>query len=176
MPTITHILTYPYPQHYSHLPKKHAHATENLLSYLKPGAHVLDVGSGSGYTLALFHYLVGPSGRVTGIEHMSELVAWSETNLSADGLGSALDSGQIELICGDGREGFSKGAPYDAIHVGAAPPQLPAQLVEQLKAPGRMFIPVGTDRQQIIQVDKDEDGNVTQKALLDVRVCYFLRS
>lgn len=60
--------------------------------------------------------------------------------------------------------------PYDAIHVGAAAPILPATLVEQLASPGRMFIPVGTHSQEIIQVDKDEHGNVSQKKIMDVRV------
>ena len=61
-------------------------------------------------------------------------------------------------------------APYDAIHVGAAAPTLPAALVEQLASPGRMFIPVGVDRQVILQVDKDENGNICEKELFDVQV------
>lgn len=65
-------------------------------------------------------------------------------------------------------------APYDAIHVGAAAPTLPGPLVDQLASPGRMFIPVGTDSQVILQVDKDEQGNVTKKELMDVMVCVFI--
>jgi protein-L-isoaspartate(D-aspartate) O-methyltransferase len=61
-------------------------------------------------------------------------------------------------------------APYDAIHVGAAAPTLPEALVEQLASPGRMFIPVGTESQVILQVDKDEQGKVTQKELMGVMV------
>lgn len=63
----------------------------------------------------------------------------------------------------EGREG-----PYDVIHVGAAAPTLPEPLVEQLASPGRMFIPVGTDIQSILQVDKDEKGNVTKTKLFGV--------
>lgn len=44
------------------------------------------------------------------------------------------------------------------------------ELVRQLKAPGRMFIPVGRDEQAIYVVDKDKDGHVTQKKAMDVRV------
>lgn len=66
--------------------------------------------------------------------------------------------------------GLPEDGPYDAIHVGAAAPMLPAPLVEQLARPGRMFIPVGTHVQQIVQVDKDVNGNVTEKPLLDVMV------
>ncbi|EJD00174.1 protein-L-isoaspartate O-methyltransferase [Fomitiporia mediterranea MF3/22] len=157
-------------------PHMHAEATTNLLPFLKPGSRVLDVGSGSGYTAAIFHQLVrsdslegaGPSGKVVGIDHMTELVAWSIENLRKDGLGSALESGEVEMVVGDGRKGWPAAAPYDAIHVGAAAPEIPKELIDQLKAPGRMFIPVGTGLQKIFQVDKDQAGNVTQKPLLDV--------
>jgi hypothetical protein len=60
--------------------------------------------------------------------------------------------------------------PYDAIHVGAAAPTLPQALVDQLAKPGRMFIPVGTYSQVVLQVDKDEQGEVTTKEILDVMV------
>ncbi|KAI0370591.1 Pcmt1-prov protein [Pilatotrama ljubarskyi] len=156
-------------------PHMHAHAAENLLPFLKPGARVLDVGSGSGYLVAvLYQLLQDPSdprskeSKVVGIEHIPELVEWSIENLRKDGLGSALDEGRIKMIAGDGRKGLPEDGPYDAIHVGAAAPTMPKALVEQLSSPGRMFIPVGTYAQQIFQVDKDANGNVTEKPLFDV--------
>ncbi|KAI8972829.1 Pcmt1-prov protein [Trametes punicea] len=156
-------------------PHMHAHAAENLLPFLKPGARVLDVGSGSGYLCAVLYQLTqDPSNprsldsRVVGIEHIPELTEWSIQNLRKDGLGSALDAGRIKMISGDGRKGVPEDGPYDAIHVGAAAPTMPAELVEQLARPGRMFIPVGTYMQQIFQVDKDENGSVTEKSLFDV--------
>jgi len=89
----------------------HAHASEYLLTYLHPGSKVLDVGSGSGYLTAIFHHLVfpgdgEPAGKVVGIDHIAELVDWSVGNLKKDGLGPALESGQIEMIAGDGRKGM----------------------------------------------------------------------
>ncbi|KAF9051878.1 protein-L-isoaspartate O-methyltransferase [Panaeolus papilionaceus] len=150
-------------------PHMHAYATEHLLPYLKPGAKVLDVGSGSGYLAAVLHRLVSPGGKVVGIEHIPELVTWSEENLKKDGLGDALASGEIEMIAGDGREGYAAGGPYDAIHVGAAAPTIPEKLVAQLASPGRMFIPVGDYMQYIEQIDKDEHGNVTSKRVMGVR-------
>jgi len=78
------------------------------LPFLKPGARVLDVGSGSGYlTAVLFHLVSSDSqpGKVVGIEHIPELVEWSIQNLKKDGLGSALDQKQIEMVDGDGRQG-----------------------------------------------------------------------
>ena len=101
---------------------------------------------------------------------MDELVDWSIGNLERDGLGEALKSGSVAVVCGDGRKGFPDDAPFDAIHVGAAAPTMPQDLVDQLKAPGRMFIPVGKHSQSIIQVDKDEAGKITEKRLLDVIV------
>jgi protein-L-isoaspartate O-methyltransferase len=91
-------------------PHMHAHASEYLLNYLEPGSKVLDVGSGSGYLTAIFHHLVSPGngqpiGKVVGIDHITELVDWSVENLKRDGLSSALESGQIEMVAGDGREG-----------------------------------------------------------------------
>ena len=61
-------------------------------------------------------------------------------------------------------------APYDAIHVGAAAPTIPEALIAQLKSPGRMFIPVGTMNQAIMQVDKDENGLVKTQELFNVMV------
>jgi protein-L-isoaspartate(D-aspartate) O-methyltransferase len=69
---------------------------------------VLDVGSGSGYLSAVLHHIVSPEGhpgKVVGIDHIPELVEWSVQNLKKDGLGSALEKKQIEMITGDGRQG-----------------------------------------------------------------------
>ncbi|KAL4243250.1 Protein-L-isoaspartate O-methyltransferase [Abortiporus biennis] len=131
-------------------PHMHAHAMENLLPFLNPGARVLDVGSGSGYLCAVLHHLVGPTGKVVGIDHISELVDWS-------------------VVTGDGRRGYPPAAPYDAIHVGAASPHLPQTLIDQLASPGRMFVPVGEFYQAILQIDKDANGHITKKELFDVR-------
>lgn len=179
----------------------HAHASEYLLTHLQAGSKVLDVGSGSGYLTAIFHHLVSPgneqpTGKVVGIDHMTELVDWSVENLKRDGLGPALESGQIEMITGDGRKGrptffffffcilnsfsppstgYAVAGPYDCIHVGAAAPTIPQDLIDQLAQPGRLFIPVGTGIQEIIQVDKDDRGNIQKKRLFGVMVrrCYF---
>ncbi|KAL4261643.1 Protein-L-isoaspartate O-methyltransferase [Pleurotus pulmonarius] len=152
-------------------PHMHAYAVEHLLPYLKDGAKVLDVGSGSGYLVAVLHHLVTSNkqgGKVVGIEHITELVDWSIENLKKDGLEEALSTNQIEVFAGDGRQGYASGGPYDAIHVGAAAPAIPEALVEQLASPGRMFIPVGTHTQHVYHVDKDEHGKVTKKEIMGV--------
>jgi protein-L-isoaspartate(D-aspartate) O-methyltransferase len=63
-------------------PHMHANACESLLDYLKPGAKVLDIGSGSGYLTAVLANLVGPSGKVVGIDHIQPLVDMANTNMA----------------------------------------------------------------------------------------------
>jgi len=142
---------------------------EALISQLYPGARALDVGSGSGYLAACMASVVGPSGKVVGIDHVQELVEESRKNVAKDGKQSLLDSGNLVLVRGDGRLGLPQHGPYDAIHVGAAAPTLPPALVEQLRPRGRLIIPVGVHSQELLQVDKAEDGRVTCKSLTGVR-------
>lgn len=116
----------------------HASAAESLLPFLHPAARVLDIGSGSGYLTHVLANLVGPEGKVVGVDHIQGLVELAERNVrkSEDGRG-LLQSGRVRFVKGDGREGFREGAPWDAIHVGAAAREEHAGLLEQLRAPGR---------------------------------------
>ncbi len=149
-------------------PHMHAAACQHLLDFLQPGMRVLDVGSGSGYLVAVMSALVH-DGAVVGMEHIAPLSRLAKDNLQRDGRAGLMQDGRVELVCGDGRKGYPPRAPYDAIHVGAAAPEVPSALVEQLKAPGRMFIPVGTKDQSVYQIDKDAEGKVTMTALFGVR-------
>ena len=76
------------------------------------------MGCGSGYLCAAFYEMIDRQGKVVGIEHIEDLCQLSYNNLSKN-YKFALDDGGIELICGDGRLGYDKFAPYDVIHVGA---------------------------------------------------------
>ena len=71
--------------------------------------------------------MVGPTGKVVGIDHIQNLVDWSENNLRKNH-GNLIDSGQIKLVLGDGRLGYDQDGPYHAIHVGAAAAELPQQV------------------------------------------------
>ncbi|KAJ7628678.1 Pcmt1-prov protein [Roridomyces roridus] len=156
-------------------PHMHAYAADHLLPFLRPGAKVLDIGSGSGYLCAVLHHLVSPSddiprGKIIGIDHIPELVNLSLENLKKDDqTRRAVENQEIQVHVGDGRLGWPSDGPYDVIHVGAAAPTIPEPLIAQLAKPGRMFIPVGTQSQYIIQVDKDVDGDVTQTRIMAVR-------
>ena len=72
---------------------------------------------------------------------------------------------------GDGYEGWPERAPFDAIVVTAAASHVPPPLVRQLKAGGRMVIPVGVPLQvqQLLLVEKQRDGTVTTRQVMPVR-------
>lgn len=69
----------------------------------------------------------------------------------------------------DGRQGWPEFAPYDAIHVGAAAPEIPPALIEQLKPGGRLVIPVGNIFQDLQVVVKNEDGSLSVRSETSVR-------
>ncbi|KAI1303767.1 hypothetical protein EDD11_005306 [Mortierella claussenii] len=149
-------------------PHMHAAALESLAPYLFLGARALDVGSGSGYLTVCMAEMVGPEGKVVGVDHIPELVEQSKKNAKQDHP-EYLEQGRVVFHTADGRVGFPKEAPYDCIHVGAAADSMHEELVKQLKAPGRMFIPLGDGTgQAIFVVDKDKEGRVTKKRTMAV--------
>lgn len=149
----------------------HASACESLLDFLHSGSKVLDIGSGSGYLTHVLVELVKPGGRVVGIDHIQGLIDLSHRNMAKSAEGrSLLESGAVKFVKGDGRLGLPEEAPYDAIHVGAAASHHHQALVDQLKAPGRLFMPVEENGLQYIFVtDKKPDGSVQRKKLYGVR-------
>ena len=114
---------------------------------------------------AVLANLVGPAGKVVGIDHVQGLVDLANNNMSKSKEGrEMLESGKVRFLKADGRLGLDDGeGGWDAIHVGAAAKEAHTALVEQLRAPGRLFIPVGQDRQYIWVIDKKADGTVVRE-------------
>ncbi|XP_062225937.1 protein-L-isoaspartate O-methyltransferase [Phragmites australis] len=150
-------------------PHMHATCLELLKDHLQPGMHALDVGSGSGYLTACFAMMVGPEGRGVGIEHIPQIVASSIENAQRSAAAPLLKDGSLSFHVADGRLGFPDAAPYDAIHVGAAAPEIPQPLLEQLKPGGRMVVPVGSYFQDLQVVDKNADGSISVRNDVSVR-------
>lgn len=150
-------------------PHMHAMCLELLEDYLKPGMHALDVGSGTGYLTACFAVMVGAQGRSVGVEHIPELAEFSIKNIDKSAAAPLLKEGSLSIHVADGREGWPEFAPYDAIHVGAAAPEIPPALIEQLKPGGRLVIPVGDISQYLKVVDKNADGTLHFQNEISVR-------
>lgn len=150
-------------------PHMHAAALEALEDKLADGSKVLDVGSGSGYLTSCLGHMVAPSGKVFGLEHIEQLVTKSIANVRAD-CAELLDSGIVNIVQGDGREGLAEQAPFDVIHVGACAGLLPEKLLAQLKVGGRMVLPVVEGADQVFEcVDKLPGDKLDIKRLLLVR-------
>ncbi|OAY68645.1 protein-L-isoaspartate O-methyltransferase-like isoform X2 [Ananas comosus] len=150
-------------------PHMHATCLELLKDNLQPGMRALDVGSGTGYLTACFAMMVGPQGRAVGIEHIPELVAASIENIKRSAAAQLLKDGSLSIHVADGRYGWPEAAPYDAIHVGAAAPEIPQALLDQLKPGGRMVIPVGNIFQDLQVIDKNPDGSINVRSETSVR-------
>ncbi|WP_066587093.1 protein-L-isoaspartate O-methyltransferase family protein [Cellulomonas timonensis] len=101
------------------------------------GASVLDIGSGSGWTTALLGRLVGPEGRVLGLEIDPDLAVWGAENLAAWSMPwAAIEQADPSALGRPVEDG------WDRILVSASGQQLPEALVAQLADGGRMVLPV----------------------------------
>ncbi|KAI4343683.1 hypothetical protein L6164_011002 [Bauhinia variegata] len=150
-------------------PHMHATCLQLLEKNLQPGMSALDVGSGTGYLTACFGLMVGPQGHAIGVEHIPELVSSSIENIQKSAAAPLLKDGALSVDVGDGRQGWPEFSPYDAIHVGAAAPEIPQALIDQLKPGGRMVIPVGNIFQALKVVDKKLDGSISVRTETSVR-------
>jgi protein-L-isoaspartate(D-aspartate) O-methyltransferase len=120
---------------------------------------VLEVGTGSGYQAAVLAEIVKD---VFTVEIIEELSKSAEEALESEGYTN------IHFRIGDGASGWAENAPYDAIMVTAAPPDIPKALQDQLTVGGRLIVPVGDAFQELVLIVK-EKRKFRKKTLLPVR-------
>lgn len=125
---------------------------------LRPGDRVLEVGTGSGYAAAVIAEIVDD---VTTVECIGPLAQQARERLAPYGE-------RVRVITGDGSRGHEPHAPYDAIVVTAAAPEIPRPLLDQLAAGGRLVAPVGRGVEQLVRVTRTEHGDEREE-LLPVR-------
>jgi len=119
---------------------------------LKPTDKVLEVGTGSGYQAAILGEIVR-EGRVWTLERLEGLARKARKVLKL------LKYLNVRVVVGDGTKGLPEEAPFDAIIVTAAAPEVPPPLIEQLKIGGRLVMPVGGEwHQEMVRLTKTAEG------------------
>jgi protein-L-isoaspartate(D-aspartate) O-methyltransferase len=122
---------------------------------------VLEIGTGLGYQAAVLAQLAGA---VYSVELNEDLAKSAKRRLERQGYTN------IRLRIGNGFYGWPERAPFDKLIATAAPDLIPPPLINQLRPGGRMVLPVGLpDDQHLIVADKDREGRLTIKELLQVR-------
>lgn len=124
---------------------------------LGPADRVLEVGTGHGYQAAILARLAG---HVWTVERWPALAATAQRNLAAAGVTN------VTVLTGDGSTGHHEHAPYDAIVVAAAFPQVPRPLVEQLAEGGRLVQPVGPGGAERVTLFARAGGELVHRAVL----------
>ena len=128
---------------------------------IERGQKVLEVGVGGGYHTAILAELTP---EVSSVEYHAQVAQAARRTLARLGYRS------VKVNVADGYYGWRPGAPYDAILVRMAIPDVSSALIEQLKPGGRLIAPVGpsTSPQQLILFRKGADGSVTETAIMEV--------
>jgi protein-L-isoaspartate(D-aspartate) O-methyltransferase len=125
-----------------------ARMTELLIENRSPG-RVLEIGSGSGYQSAILAKLVD---EVYALERIKPLLQAARKRLRQ------LKIRNVQMRHGDGFEGWASQGPFDGILCAAAPERVPESLAAQLAPGGRLVIPVGKQQQELVVIERSEDG------------------
>jgi protein-L-isoaspartate(D-aspartate) O-methyltransferase len=114
----------------------------HLLSLLDlaRGQNLLEIGSGSGWLAAMMAHVVGPTGRVTGVEIIEPLALRSRIALKNS------RTRNVEIVSGDGCNGHSANAPYDRVIFSASVDEPPRFLLNQLRSGGLALVPLRTSK------------------------------
>jgi protein-L-isoaspartate(D-aspartate) O-methyltransferase len=131
---------------------------------LRKDQKVLEIGAGSGYHAAIVAKIIGGKGHIYTIDRFETLAEYATENLKNANIKN------VTVETGDGSEGLLKYAPYDRIYVTCAAPDIPQPLVDQLRDPGKLMVPVGRMLCSLKLVEKKEN-NLT---IFDLGGCAFV--
>ncbi len=120
---------------------------------------VLEIGTGSGYQAAILSLLAK---EVYSIEIVKSL------GLSARQKLKELGYNNVEILIGDGYNGWPEKAPFDVIMLTASPPQIPTTLIDQLADGGVLVAPEGDFAQELVKITK-RNGKISKKTVSYVR-------
>jgi protein-L-isoaspartate(D-aspartate) O-methyltransferase len=126
-------------------------------------ARVLEIGTGSGYQTAVLAEICQ---KVYSIERVKGLA------LKAQRLLERLGYHNFQIKTDDGSKGWAEKAPFEAIIVSAAAPEVPVPLCEQLDEGGRLVIPVGREEPQVLQLIRKKNGALFEEQKLS---CMFVK-
>lgn len=129
------------------------------LANIDPDEKVLEIGTGSGYQAAVLSKICK---KVYSIEIIESLAKEARQKLKRLGYDN------VRIRAGDGFMGWKKHAPFDAILVTCAPPEIPPPLLDQLAEQGRLIIPVGKKSQELKVMTKTS-GKIKEKDIIPVR-------
>ena len=126
---------------------------------LKHEDRVLEIGTGSGYQAAILSLIVK---EVYTIEIIPSLANSSSQRLREFGFSN------VQVRCGDGFLGWPEAAPFDAVIITCAPPEVPEPLIEQLVEGGRLIVPLG-EGFQMLTLFKKIEGKLEKTEIIPVR-------
>lgn len=139
-------------------PSVHARYLETLA--LRGTERVLEIGTGSGYQTVLLAHLAA---QVFSVERIRTLLDQAREAIALCGVSN------VSLMLGDGTYGWTAYAPYDAILVGAASPDVPQPLLDQLAEGGRLLVPVGSKEEQQLLLITRKGTEFVRETLTPVR-------
>jgi len=128
---------------------------------LDGGESVLEIGTGCGYHAAV---TAAVGAEVFSVEYHEVLARAARERLERLGYGDA-----VHVRPGDGHEGWSEHAPYDAAYLTCAAPEVPDAVLEQVRPGGVVVAPVGMRRQELVRLRRRADGSVEREGHGGVR-------
>src|SRR5688572_6916031 len=133
---------------------------------LKPGHSVLEIGAGTGYNAALLAHIVGEQGQVVAVDIDEDIVEQARTNLKTAGFE------RVQVIHGDGSQGYAEAAPYDRIILTVSAADLAPAWREQLQPGGRMVLPLSLRGSQVSVAFEPRAGCMVSLSAVS---CGFMR-